>query len=120
MLSSALVAETLDWVATNMYIYISERITDPYQQNKELVRILLEHDARRCKECGHRIGWGDIAWNNGQTEAGTGHSSVEIQCSVCQTEIVYFHSWYPEIEDREDLLYVMGKDWEKRIVKGRW
>lgn len=94
-----------------MYIYISDRITDPYQQNKELVRLLLEHNARRCK-CGHRIGWGDIAWNNGNTEAGTGYSMVVIQCEACQAGIAKINSWYPEIEDRDDLLYVLGKDWE--------
>lgn len=92
------------------------RITDPDEQDRELERILSEHNAKLCPECDHEIGWGDIAWNSGQTEAGTGHSSVEIQCVTCLHEIVYFHSWYSEIEDRGDLLHVMKNDWN-RIVK---
>lgn len=83
--------------------------------DERLQLLLAKHRTRRCKECGHRIGWGDIAWSNGSTEVGTGYCSVEIQCAVCNHEIVYFNSWYPGIESRNELLYVLNNDWYNRV-----
>lgn len=79
-----------------------------------LKAVLRAHDAEFC-ECGHEIGFGDIAWNNGCTEYGTGYSTVEIQCEGCQREIAHIDSWYPEICDQDELLGVLERDWGKHI-----
>ena len=76
----------------------------------KLKGILREHDAEFCKN-GHEIGWGDIAWNDASTEAGTGYCTVQIECSVCQSEIVHIDSWYPWIDDAHDILHVLERDW---------
>lgn len=86
----------------------------PKNMAKRLRNILQEHDADVC-ECGHYIGFGDIAWNNGCTEYGTGYSTVEIQCVGCDREIAHIDSWYPSIDDRDDLLGVLERDWGKHI-----
>lgn len=80
------------------------------EQLLKLRELLKEHNSVFCG-CGHKIGFGDIAWNNGTTSEGTDHCSVEIQCAVCNTEIAYFYSWYPAIDDIDDLLGVMEEDW---------
>lgn len=76
-----------------------------------LKEILRQHDAEFCSSCGHEIGFGDIAWNNGNTEYGTGYSMIEIQCVGCDHEIAHVESWYPLIEEQSELVYVLGKDW---------
>ena len=85
----------------------------PLPLDTRLKVVLRAHGATRCT-CGHRIGWGDIAWNSGNTEYGTGFCTVQIQCVGCDREIVNFHSWYPGITDRDELLYVLETDWGKR------
>ena len=65
---------------------------------------LAEKGMSKCPFCGHTIGLGDLAWNNGWTDAGTDYTVVEIQCTVCQTEIVNFHSWWPGAENFVDLV----------------
>jgi hypothetical protein len=82
--------------------------------DERLKTVLRAHDAEFCA-CGHEIGFGDIAWNNGSTEYGTGYCSVEIQCEGCQREIAHIDSWYPEIYERDELLYVLETDWGKHI-----
>lgn len=84
--------------------------------DKELKEILIKHNAEFCK-CGHEIGWGDIAWNQAVTEYGTEHGYVEIQCLACQEEITEFHTWYPFIEDQEDVIHVLKNDWGLRVEK---
>lgn len=79
--------------------------------DRTLKQILADHNATACPECGQEIGWGDIAWNNGSTEYGTGYSTVEIQCNTCQHEIAHIDSWYPEISSNDELLYVLHNDW---------
>lgn len=81
---------------------------------QQLKAILRKHKAERCK-CGHRIGFGDIAWNNGCTEYGTSYCTVEIQCVKCDREIAHIDSWYPGIEVQEELLDVLARDWGKHI-----
>lgn len=82
----------------------------PLGVNARLGAVLALHDTQKC-ECGHKVGWGDIAWNNACTEAGTGYSIVEIQCLSCQKEIAHIDSWRSPIEDKDDLLCVMEEDW---------
>jgi len=81
---------------------------------KRLKAVLRQHKAERCT-CGHRIGFGDIAWNNGSTEYGTEYCVVEIQCVACDREIAHIDSWYPGIDNREELLGVLERDWGKHI-----
>jgi len=78
--------------------------------DERLADVLAQHTASACN-CGHAIGWGDIAWNNSSTEAGTDCCTVEIQCEACQREIAHFFSWYPHIEDNTDLVHVLETDW---------
>jgi hypothetical protein len=83
--------------------------------DEELARILAEHKTTACPSCGHEIGFGDIAWNNGDTESGTPYSYVDIQCAVCQGPIAQIHSWWPEITDNDDLLRALGEgEWRLR------
>ena len=81
------------------------------ESNNELKRILRKHGKEKCPKCQHEIGWGDIAWNNGSTEAGTECSTVEIQCEGCFEEIAHVTSW-SWVEGTDDLLEVLDCDWE--------
>lgn len=104
---------------TEQYLQAQEATREQAERNKlspheRLKTVLRAHDTELC-ECGHEIGFGDIAWNNGCTEYGTGYSSVEIQCVGCDREIAHIDSWYPEIEDKEDLLHVLERDWGEHI-----
>jgi nitrate/TMAO reductase-like tetraheme cytochrome c subunit len=87
------------------------------QLDERLAEILKEHNASNCRHCGHKIGWGDIAWNNGSTEAGTGYSTVQITCEGCAQEVAHFNSWFSPIDNQEDLLYVMTDDWQNGSTK---
>jgi hypothetical protein len=55
-------------------------------------------------QCGRKIDRADVAWNCGQTEAGTEYSCVEVQCLNCLEEIIYWTSWHSDITDFEDLV----------------
>ena len=63
-----------------------------------------------CKSCGRNIDRGDIAWNNGSTEVGTPCTFVEIICARCDNQVARIHSWYPGIEDMDELTYVIEND----------
>lgn len=82
-----------------------------------LKKILRQHNTEFCTSCRHEIGFGDIAWNEGQTEAGTPTSWIQIQCLSCQKEIAWISSWtwFNEDEDRqvETILGILEKDWKK-------
>lgn len=77
-----------------------------------LSQILKNHDAEICTGCGRTLDRGDIAWNNGSTDFGTGYSTVEIICEGCYTEAAVVHSWYPEISNFEDVINVLESDWQ--------
>jgi len=79
-------------------------------ETEQLQSILKKHDSLFCK-CGRKIDFGDIEWNDGNTEWGTPHSWVEIKCQACDTEIKNIKSWYPGIDDINDLLDVIESDW---------
>jgi hypothetical protein len=84
---------------------------------ERLKKILREHNSEFCPKCGHEIGFGDIAWNEGSTSEGTPTSWFHIQCINCQKEIAWFSSWYPhDVNDEEDLellLRVLEEDWKQ-------
>jgi hypothetical protein len=37
---------------------------------------------------------------------------VEIQCLGCDTEIAHIESWWPGIDDFEDVIEVLSRDWK--------
>lgn len=81
------------------------------KQAAALAAILQKHNAAQCPNCQHPIGWGDVAWNSGSTEEGTEYSVIEIQCTACDTEILYLHSWYAPIDDESEIIYVLQTEW---------
>jgi len=82
------------------------------EAEKYFREILLEHSMSNCPICGKVIDRGDVAWNNASTEAGTPCCSVEIQCLGCDTEIAHIESWWPGIDDFEDVIEVLSRDWK--------
>ncbi len=86
-------------------------------EDEHLLDLLTQHSCERCRnpECDHAIGWGDIAWNNRGTDAGTPYCAVEIICCVCGTDRARITSWYPSIDDHRDILYVLRteEDWDQ-------
>lgn len=86
------------------------------EADAEFARVLAEHDASLCPSCGRQLDRGDVAWNNSGTEAGTPYSVLEIICQNCAREIVCIHSWYPEIEDFNEFVDVLERDWNKLNV----
>lgn len=71
---------------------------------------LSEQGLSPCK-CGRVIDRADVAWNSGETEAGTGYSVVEVQCISCLEEITHWSSWYSEIDNFEELVKHVLPDW---------
>jgi len=57
-----------------------------------------------CPYCGNAFSPRNLAYYNGSTEAGTPYCNIEITCDVCNKEIWRGGSWYPGIEDKEELL----------------
>jgi hypothetical protein len=78
--------------------------------DQELKRILQRRKWDKCTVCGREIDRGDIAWNDACTDVGTPFSIVFIICQACDTSIARVQSWYPEIEDLEDVCYVLGDE----------
>lgn len=77
--------------------------TEQLQADTIFHDFLVDMKLTPCK-CGREIDRADVAWNNAETEAGTPHSSVTIQCVSCQEGIAWWHSWWPEIESFEELV----------------
>ena len=70
----------------------------------------------KCPDCKQAISQGDISWNNpygvieisnGETEAGTPFCFIECLCPKCDSEVFSITSWYPSIDDLDDLLIVL-------------
>jgi hypothetical protein len=76
-------------------------------EDEKLKAVLKSKGKDTCPNCGREIDRGDMAWNNGSTEYGTGYCVVECQCQQCDTELFEFHSWHPAIDDIDDLAYVI-------------
>jgi hypothetical protein len=79
-------------------------------EDERLERILSDHIAEYC-QCGHKLGWGDIAWNTATTEGGTDYSTIQIQCVVCDEEITYLATWSIDINTVEYLLDEIELNW---------
>jgi hypothetical protein len=86
----------------------------PTKGDELLEQALAAHGKSNCPSCSRKIDRGDVAWNDGDTEAGTPYTHVEIQCQQCETEIVNFCSWWPggSQYDFDDTMEHVLKDWE--------
>lgn len=82
--------------------------------NEKLKELLKEKGYAVCPSCGRELDQGDIAWNNGSAEYGTGCSMVVCNCQACDEGIFRVNSWYPEIDDLEDVCYVLGNELESK------
>lgn len=95
-------------------------MTTEEKLNERLKKVLIDHNAEFC-DCGHEISFGDIAWNEGQTEAGTPTSWIHIQCQACQTEMAWVSSWTwfdEELTDNERLdrvVSILEQDWFRKL-----
>lgn len=81
-----------------------------YDLDQRLNEVLAAHGATHC-ECGHQLTWPDFMWNNGETEAGTDCTVIEVQCSVCGVEINLIHRW-GSIESSRELIDALDVDWD--------
>ena len=84
------------------------------KQNDKLKKLLKEKGYAICPSCGRELDRGDIAWNNGSTEYGTGYSSIECICQACDVSIFSVVSWYPNIDDLKDVVYVLVNELESK------
>ena len=57
-----------------------------------LEALLAQHHCAHCPHCGHYIGWGDIAWNDGESEDGTPQSDIYIVCEGCQRALAHIQA----------------------------
>jgi hypothetical protein len=87
-------------------------------EDERLAEILSEHGATNCPKCLRIIDRGDLAWNAGDTEAGTPYSTVHIICQRCDTEMAQVFSWYPGMDDFDDVLRVLEEDWSHAEIVG--
>jgi hypothetical protein len=79
--------------------------------SKTLEEILDEHEKRFCSNCKREITIKNISYYNQETEFGTPHCMIEIICE-CGKLIQRLCSWWPAIENNDELLYVLDSDWE--------
>lgn len=98
---------------------MAERRYDDQAVDQELGRILREWDIARCRACGRLMDRGDLAWNNGQTEAGTEFSVVYVTCQACGTEMLQYKTWYTPIDDVGELVWVLDHDIGKAYAQAR-
>jgi hypothetical protein len=59
-----------------------------------------------CPYCGNAFSPENLTYYNTSTEAGTPCCGIEITCDVCNKAIWRGGSWYPSIDDNEELLEV--------------
>jgi len=76
----------------------------------EVTQVLKKFNSEKC-ECGRILDRGDIAWNTGCTEYGTGYSVLEVICQSCDEEIKIIHTWY-EVDCFEEFLTELEDCWE--------
>lgn len=74
-----------------------------------LTETLARYGLAECKSCGRVFDRGDVAWSNGQTEAGTPHATLEIICTACSTEALCIWAW-AEIESLDDFVDVLDTE----------
>lgn len=78
--------------------------------DRKLKAVLSEHDSTKCHECERILDRGDCSWNTGQTEYGTPHSTLNIQCLRCDTEIKTLWTWYA-VESFEEFVEQLDCEW---------
>jgi hypothetical protein len=83
------------------------------EADAEFHQTLVAHSKTHCPTCGKAIDRGDVAWNNGETEAGTPYSSAIIQCQACDTEIARWSGW-TEADNWIEFVEKMLDGWEPR------
>lgn len=64
--------------------------------------------------CGRVLDQGDLAWNSGETDAGTPCSMIVCQCQQCLEDVFTFYSWYSPIDDIDELYDVIRRDLKAR------
>ena len=74
-------------------------------------QLMDENGVSHCPNCGHFITIGDMAWNSGNTEYGTGYSTVYVHCPDCLQEVVRVNSWYPDACSTAEAIYILEEDW---------
>lgn len=90
---------------------MGKRTKQEIKEDKRFAAILKEHRATNCPNCAKKIDRNDISWNNPSTEAGTPFCVIDIICIECKKSIAHVNSWYPSIEDFDEVLYVLERDW---------
>jgi hypothetical protein len=73
------------------------------EEDKKLKSVLSTNNKEICPVCRKEIDRGDVAWNTGSTEFGTGYSVLVIICECCFTEIFHGTTWY-EIESFDEFI----------------
>lgn len=81
------------------------------QADEDLENILKKHGKEFCPKCNRKIDRGDVAWNEGSTEAGTPYSVLEIACLQCGTEIAHKYSW-SWVESFDDFICALEEEWD--------
>ena len=69
--------------------------------------LLEQHSCARCPHCGHYIGWGDMAWNEGESQDGTPHSDIFILCEGCQHELAHIQALAYPLRSMNDVIAMM-------------
>lgn len=87
-------------------------------------KILRKYGRHRCPGCKKLLSLGDCAWNWGCTEYGTDYNVTEIQCQACQTEVMYYHDWYPTTDYPEKFYEILEKHLEReqrdKLQQEKW
>lgn len=68
-----------------------------------------------CPYCSNALSPENLGFFNGATESGTGFCEIEITCDVCNRVIWEGASWYPGIDQKDELLEVTGEVLDMRI-----
>lgn len=68
-----------------------------------------------CPYCGNALSPKNLEYWNRSTEAGTPCCFIEIECDVCNKVIWRGGSWYPSIDDREELMKEAQEVLDKEI-----
>lgn len=70
-----------------------------------------------CPYCGNALSPRNLDFYNQATEAGTPCCAIVITCDVCRKVIWRGGSWWPEIDDAEELLQVAQEVLDRGLEK---
>jgi hypothetical protein len=79
------------------------------KEKKSLSQILKKHEKDTCSECDREIVKEDCSWTNGETEWGTPHSTLSIDC-ICGENILFIATWWPSIDSFDEFLDVLEEN----------